>query len=91
MFSEARAKQTRFPDVNANSFKRIAMKANPAPQAAESVLYSRFHPFKKQGRNKNLSKHRSSPKDQKTPPSKDKSISGRRADGFEGRLGPCLR
>lgn len=38
-----------------------------------------------------LSKHRSSLKNQETPPSKDKSISGRRADGFEGRLRPCLR
>lgn len=54
-------------------------------------MYSRFRPFKKQGRNKNLSKHRFSPKGQETPPTKDKSISGRRADGFEGRLGPCLR
>lgn len=31
MFSEARAKQTRFPDANAISFKGIAMKANPPP------------------------------------------------------------
>lgn len=35
--------------------------------------------------------HRFSLKNHKTPPSKDKSISGRRADGFEGRACPCLR
>lgn len=42
MFSKAWAKQTRFPDANASSFKRIAMKANSPRECG--VLYSRFHP-----------------------------------------------
>lgn len=48
MFSEARAKQTRFPDANAISFKRIAMKANLPPQAAKTRTEHTQEPVKTQ-------------------------------------------